>query len=158
MQKADFYSDGIFKLVPRISVIREYFEKQWYFRAIMKHAYTVMTSQLSWPREPFWLNLCHICYKLYPSQPLSHNITVSVDISRKFSIPLLMPCHTHPLLVRVDCGHCTMQHCSHIDQLVADLLAGHALQRRALWLVLPLWLRQIHAKMDALGFMVNTYL
>ena len=28
MQKAKFYSDVIFKLTPRISVIREYFEKQ----------------------------------------------------------------------------------------------------------------------------------
>ena len=28
MQEADFYYDVIFKLTPRISVIREYFEKQ----------------------------------------------------------------------------------------------------------------------------------
>ena len=69
-----------------------------------------------------------------------------------------MQCHTHPLLVRVDCGHGTMKHYSHIDQLVADLLAGHALQCWALWPVLPLRLGQIHAKMDALGPMVDTNL
>jgi hypothetical protein len=45
---------------------------------------------------------------------------------------------SHPLLVWVDRGHGTMKYSGHIDQLVADLLTGHALQGWALWPVLPL--------------------
>jgi hypothetical protein len=58
--------------------------------------------------------------------------------------------------VWVDGGHGAMEHSGHIDQLVADLLAGHALQGWAFWSVLALGLRQIHAKMDAPGAMVDT--
>jgi hypothetical protein len=46
MQKGDFYSHRIFKLIRRVSVIREYCEKQRYFSAILNDAWAVMSSHL----------------------------------------------------------------------------------------------------------------